>query len=59
MVMQKSDHLVLRSLGGGMVVLALLAAVQRLRLNAQERYAVAETLRDVADEIEHRHALVQ
>jgi hypothetical protein len=47
------NDLVFRDLGHGLVVLTLLTAIRKLKFSTQqERFAVAETLRDVADEVE-------
>jgi hypothetical protein len=45
--------LVFRDLGHGLTVLMLLAAIRKMKLNTEERFAVTETLRDVADELEN------
>ena len=57
--MHKRNRLVLRSIGGGVAVLTLLAAIQRLKLNEQERYMLSEVLRDVADEVEREGVTVE
>src|SRR5262245_35066646 len=46
-------ELVLRNLGHGLLLLTLLSVLQKMKLNTQERYVVAETLRDAADELEN------
>jgi len=56
-----NHDLVFKNLGHGLLVLTLLTAINKLKFSSQtERIQVAECLRDVADEVEHReHALMQ
>jgi hypothetical protein len=51
------DHLVVAQLKHAVALAALLSVLEKMEF--EERILVSEALRDTADRIEHRHALVQ
>jgi hypothetical protein len=54
------DHFIVGTLRDAVALLALLAVIRKTQYSTdEERILIAETLRDVADEIAHRHLLIQ
>ena len=50
----QSRDLVLHDLGDALIVLTLLVMIKEMKLDRSDAVALGETLRDVADEIQHR-----